>query len=280
MKKLLFLLVFFLPFLASGENFMKEGMKWDVRTNGTHQPENAGFSYTTVSIDKANDGGTELLGFYRTESGTPEPKLTGYMKTEGEKVFFRPLTADTDWYLIYDFGLNPGEGATVYEAESLIDNELRSTYIKCTEIKESEVFNNQEIMMLEEYPDESCTSHADTGIWIKGVSSVMGVLYNNRFGVDGIGRTLMKAYDGDKVIYEYDPAGAGNITDSDECRIQLEGMTVTVTASTPQDAMLYSNDGILLKKLQVSAQPSSFTLPQKGIYILRAGKQSHRLIAR
>lgn len=52
---------------------------------------------------------------YYNESNNPEPRLECYLRTEGNKVFWRsPEPEHPDWYLLYDFDLKVDDYVTLY----------------------------------------------------------------------------------------------------------------------------------------------------------------------
>ena len=77
--------------------------------------------------------------FYYEET-KPEPQLYAYIRTDGDKVYFKPANAAKDtWYLMYDFGLKVGESCEVYSAWN-IDNypNLKESHITCLDVQKDE----------------------------------------------------------------------------------------------------------------------------------------------
>lgn len=92
------------------------------------------------------------------------------------------------------------------------DSEPYKTYFKCIGIDEK--FNGDwSLLRLEEYTDDSCLNILGNGSRIIGLSSLKGILYNNRFEVDGFGSLLLEVSDNEKILYSNMLSGILEITD-------------------------------------------------------------------
>lgn len=104
-----------LPMLIFGQECFTNGTEWitKITTPGNPQTE-------LIKIEKL-DGmvtidGYDALKMYCEYESIPDSKtLLYYVRTEGDKVFFRLPDDDSGtWYLMYDFGLVAGEGCYLY----------------------------------------------------------------------------------------------------------------------------------------------------------------------
>ena len=116
----IFLLIAFtiMPMLVTAQTYFKDGTTWKTRLCGTLSAYNTVYynTYAKLNGTETVDGHQALKLFYYEET-KPEPQLYAYIRTDGDKVYFKPANAAEDtWYLMYDFGLKAGESCEVYSA--------------------------------------------------------------------------------------------------------------------------------------------------------------------
>ena len=113
MKQIFTTLCLLLPFLGFAQNYFQEGTIWKelAWSDATAEP-----TYYEITIKlEASASNPELLSLTEYYDGQFEPRFIGYIKSEGEKVFIKQNDQPTsEWYLIYDFGLQPGEGCDIF----------------------------------------------------------------------------------------------------------------------------------------------------------------------
>ena len=197
MKGILIFLTIFIPFVMNSKNYFKDGMEWRTLVWGTHEPVPT-YGMETVTLEKSADN--DMLKMYRySDNDISDRKFVAFVRTDGDKVFFKVDESDTsEWYLMYDFGLKPGEGCYIYSPRVVSENKspFVKMYLKCVNVLTDA--GGWDIMTLEEYEDDSCQEipgHNISVTWIKGLSSTRGVLWNNRFNSDGGSGLLKEVYD-------------------------------------------------------------------------------------
>lgn len=134
------------------------------------------------------------------------------------------------------------------------------------------------MMSMTVYDDESCTGYSHKGKWIKGLSSTEGVLFNNRFDLDGMGGSLLwnATHDGE-TLYANPMVKVDEITAETGLDIKKDGLTLTVFVQTPTDGAIYNQAGMILGNYQFGENPTSINLPAKGVYILKAGDKAVKI---
>ena len=264
-----------MPFVAFSENIFKEGTKWITLYWGFIDPP-AYVTHTvegTVTVD-----GAEALQIYsiRNDDESSRTQIP-LMKTEGDKVFFLDPESN-NWLLCYDFGLEVGQGCYVYSIP-IGNNSAYRSYVKCLRIYDSEEYNGLTVIEFEEFDNDECTGHSETGIWLKGIASVRGLVENNLFGTVGGVHQLVYASTTEGVIYENEEASASEISiDGPSVSVSTNGLEITVSgANLNENVSLYTVDGILIASGKPAGGTLSLTAPHKGIYIVRAGGVARKI---
>lgn len=276
----IFLLIAFtiMPMLATAQTYFKDGTTWKTRLCGTQSADNTVYNNTYAKLNGTEtvDGRQALKLFYYEET-KPEPQLYAYIRTDGDKVYFKPANAAKDtWYLMYDFGLKAGESCDVYSAWN-IDNypNLRESHITCLDVQKDENSGFDKMLVQESLEGIDCGTFA----WYKGLSSDLGLLWNNGCGVDGIGRILMEVSYNGEVIYSNNTTSVENVA-TGGLKTSVSGKNVTVTnIGKPERMELFSADGKLVKELVVERGAANIILPTNGIYILKIGGQTTKIVA-
>lgn len=276
---LLFCLVF--TFTINAQTYFTDGMRWATKYTSTSSFEHPTW-IRIVSLELANDENCFRMYEAKAENAT-ERELIGYVKTEGDKVFFKYDENDAaEWYLFYDFGLQPGEGCYVYHANTYAYSNAEpipgKTYIKCVGIEESSEFNGLPAMILEEYKDELDDTFCTHGVWIKGLSSALGVTMNTYFERDGGGSCLIHAEAADgTVIYTDGTMGVNTTTDS-SLRITVNGNTAHVAADSEISGSLYSQAGLHIGDYRFNSTPTTILISEPGVYVLKTDATTHKIL--
>ncbi|MCM1320207.1 MAG: hypothetical protein NC217_07490 [Muribaculaceae bacterium] len=267
MKGLIVLVTCMVTLVMNGQNCFTDGMKWYTESYGTHDPF-ATPQIEVVSLEKSDENDCFKM-FREYQDQVFDKQFVAYIKVDGDKVFYRLPSGDQrDWYLLYDFGLVPSQGCYVYNPlTSSADNKPRATYIKCVGFNTSD-YGDLTAMILEEYSDESCIQLLGNGIWLKGLSSLNGVLDNNYFGADGRSSKLIGIYNNDEPIYATNVSSIPEVTNSDTVNLKIDGCCLTVFTDKSVKGSIYSPSGIHIGDLVFDNQASSIQLPGSGIYIL------------
>lgn len=178
----------FIPNATAYENYIREGTTWVMQSSHDITPgDNLSDEYEYKITGTENIGGYEALKVVR---GSNE-NFVGYLRTEGDRVYFSMDGKPDSWRLAYDFGLQPGDECEIYLFG--IDNNQKHKVI-CEGIYESPDNPDLELMSmrLEHY-------EAAEGIWIKGLGSYWGL--TDWTGLVGGGETMLQAWSDDKMIY-------------------------------------------------------------------------------
>ena len=186
------------PMLAS-TTYFKPGMTWVEEAVSNVMPWDTAYE----SILSLKPGGEEgVLELYSINETDADPVLTAYVKNEGEKVYVRSAQyGDTqNWYLMYDFGLKPGESCDVFYPYWKTEDGIPWKYsVTCSAILENQSeYYGLDLMVIDEDVVENFTTK---GYWIKGIGGTKGVLENCRFGTEGGGRQLYQAIYNGETLY-------------------------------------------------------------------------------
>lgn len=278
MKKLILLTFLLAPFFMNGQCYLTDGMTWRTQLIGTDSPEGTR-STEIVSIEQnGNDG---CFNMYRSNiEYSPSPELVAVIRIDGDKVYFRPVWSEySEWYLAYDFGLKPGEGCYVYylSDKGEYSDTPRKTYVKCVSIEESSEEGGWSMMILEEYYDDSYSGFSSTGKWIKGLSAFGGILYNNRFDLDGMIAKLLEVSANGKTLYLKGQTGNAEIRDSSSLDIRVDGRYISVLTNDEVCGSLYSGAGAHIGDYRFGKTPTQIRVPDSGVYILRTGDVSRKI---
>ena len=257
-----------LPIFSFSQNYFKDGMEWQVRFSNTDVPNIT--KYETYSLDgRENVDGYEALKMYVSdEYESKSHEFVMFVRTDGDKVYFK--TPDLqEWLLMYDFGLQPGEGCYVYGAWGAMKNE--KTYVKCDAIKEDES-TGLTVMSLHGYSDETCSREYGKVSWLKGLSSESGVVYNTFFDDwDGVGYLLIEAKDNGNVVYKKVFANVSGASDL-HVSVFTDGTDIILNnVDAPCEVTLFSASGELVKKEIVGSRSVRISVPRQGAYLVKIG---------
>lgn len=267
MKRFIIFLLLYLPLALNGQNYFRDGMKWVSYAYGTHTPE-PNWSVEEVTLEKCPGKDYYIMNIYGSNPSDPKSL---YIRTDGDKVYFKyDDYISPEWYLLYDFGLRPGEGCYVYSANPscIKPNTPNCTYVKCTGISEGSGPGGWDMMLLEGYLGDTCVGIYEQGTWIKGLSSPAGVLDNLYFVMSGKVSQLTEVSDNGTVIFSNPLSGKTDITDSISPDIRILGSEVFVTTGQDIRGSVYSQSGALIGDYGFSDVPTCISLPERGIYIL------------
>lgn len=273
--KIILILCLFVSFISEAQNFFMEGMKWEMQTIGV-APE--GPIYGTETVILKNDEKTDSLCMYRYfDNDLSNISFVGYIKTEGEKVFFKlNKEMPSEWYLFYDFGLAPGEGCWIYNpvaAHSTPDP--AKTYAKCVGIEKDPIDERLDALRIKLYSNDSEIDSYDEGLWIKGIGSESGVLDNDRFNPCGGTSILSNVYDNSKLLY-HNPLAS--IKEVDHISfINIDGLNVTLNSSEKDSVAIFNISGECIGQYDISGENTTISLPQPGVYILKLRDKTYKI---
>lgn len=263
-----------LPMLIFGQECFTNGTEWitKITTPGNPQTE-------LIKIEKldgmVNIDGYDALKMYCEYESIPDSKtLLYYVRTEGDKVFFRLPDDDSGtWYLMYDFGLVAGEGCYLY-CPLYTDKENNNTplkdYVKCiswTKGETSDIY----IMDAEEYEDNTCSGLTLDGIrWFDGISSVRGISSNIGLGmISGSFPQLLEVKNGDRVFYSDNTTSISKVSNA-PLRYRVDGLNINLSETEPGDNIqVFYTNGALLGNFAAKGNSINISVPNSGMYILK-----------
>lgn len=164
----------------------------------------------------------------------------------------------------------------VYDASYLKDYpKIGKEYIKCVGIDKEA--NSGLTAMTMKVEHEQWTG--SEFVWYKGLSSELGVLYNLHIDYDGGGSRLTEVSHKGDIIFSYTPTSTTKVT-SDGINVSTNGLDITVTdINRANDIVVFSVDGKLVSKHNVKSGSTKIALPHTGVYILKVGGQTRKIVA-
>lgn len=267
-----------LSVVAFGQTCFKDGTVWKTEAFNDANPSEHLVEISKLEGTETVDG-YEALKMYTEYENRPGSKyLAYYIRTDKDKVYFMPAEYDSkDWYLMYDFGMVPGQGCYMYRP-SYGNQEPYKGYVKCVSISKNE--NSAcSVMEMEDYKDETCDEQTKgEGKWYKGISSYWGVGNNIGYGLDGIGGMLQEVRNGDEVFYLQTPSSVSQVSRS-AIEYHLDGLDLDVSNIRGGEKVgVYSVDGKLLGSFKAKGNNVSMRLPQEGLYVLTVGNLKQKVL--
>ena len=260
--------------LIFGQECFTNGTEWitKITTPGNPQTE-------LIKIEKldgmVNIDGYDALKMYCEYESIPDSKtLLYYLRTEGDKVFFRLPDDDSGtWYLMYDFGLVAGEGCYLY-CPLYTDEENNNTplkdYFKCISWTKDET-SGIYIMDAEEYEDNTCTGLIlDGPRWFDGISSTRGISSNIGLGmISGSFPQLLEVKNGERVFYSDNTTSISKVSNA-PLRYRVDGLNINLSGTEVSDKIqVYYTNGALLGNFTANGNSINISVPNSGVYVLK-----------
>lgn len=263
-----------MPMQVSAQSYFKEGTIWKSEwvsgdgklvkeTDYLKGPEMVD-GYETYKMYSYYDNKKQTTTFY------------GYVRTDADKVYFMPANTELgQWFLVYDFGLKVGEGCYVHNFEST----QYKTYIKCVGMTETPYpYSHLTSLIIEEYEDDSCEKFYNKAYWIKGVSSDWGLKQNSLLLPMGMLSDLIEVSYYGNVIYKKDYTPICNIKD-EASKITISGKVLTITnVENINKIGIYTSAGVLVGWYNVDYDNTNITLPSEGVYIVKMGDVTQKIV--
>ena len=263
-----------LPMLIFGQECFTNGTEWKMMIRSIeYQPKT---SFEISKLDgMVNINGYDAFKMYSEYENKPDSKtLLYYVRTEGDKVFFRLPDDDSGtWYLMYDFGLVTGEGCYLY-CPLYTDKENNNTplkdYFKCISWTKDET-SGIYIMDAEEYEDNTCTGLIlDGPRWFDGISSIRGISSNIGLGMRaGSFPQLIEVKNGDRVFYSDNTTSISKVSNT-PLRYRVDGLNINLSGTEVGDNIqVYYTSGALLGNFTAKGNSIDISVPNSGMYILK-----------
>ena len=260
--------------LIFGQECFTNGTEWTTKITTPGYPQK-----DLIKIEKldgmVNIDGYDALKMYCEYESIPDSKtLLYYVRTEGDKVFFRLPDDDSGtWYLMYDFGLVTGEGCYLY-CPLYTDKENNNTplkdYFKCISWTKDET-SGIYIMDAEEYEDNTCTGLIlDGPRWFDGISSIRGISSNIGLGMRaGSFPQLIEVKNGDRVFYSDNTTSISKVSNT-PLRYRVDGLNINLSGTEVGDNIqVYYTSGALLGNFTAKGNSIDISVPNSGMYILK-----------
>ncbi len=286
LKRMMIFAFMLTPVVAFSQNCFVDGTEWKVEGCGTESPYP---NYWHCNIKQVFDAESGFSAFIVEDVEEGSIQHGVYVKTEGDQVFFKK-TLSSEWLLMYDFSLSPGDVVTVYQPDYADSEGLpRPAYLKCTGVSESEEYEGLIAMELEEYSDDSYEANLDaeperfklgSGTWLKGVGSTQGVLWNAGFGMCGWGSRLMDVLFNGEILYSFYLSDVSCVRNDTNIQVSTNGLNLIVT--TPD-----RNATVTVHSISGATIASSITGGRKeipvsypGIYLVNVNGQTQKVAVR
>lgn len=160
--------------------------------------------------EKGFKEGRECLKIFTKSDMYGEEHLRGYVATEGQKVYLMTKYDETQWYLIYDFGLQPGESTEIVGTMRLWDPnpEILKYTVTCQSIEKLKGSDlnimNVTIKQSDDETDPNTESYEMEDVWIQGIAGGDPFLNDRLFWLGG-GEALIQFKSPEKILYESKP---------------------------------------------------------------------------
>lgn len=253
------------------QNYFNAGMTWLGEAGDTSGPEFTLDVQTVWLEDSPNDNNHEFVMMEKLSECIGLHYEVTRIYTNGDKVFFKENKTTEEWTVLYDFDLAVGAGTYVgiIPYPWTDDSKAMITYVKCVDRYRSLEYSNIEVMVMEEYEDENCSTYYGKGLWMVGIGCSRGVLNNSFFEADGAYGRLIKAYNADTVYFNAETVNSINSSISEQI-IKVEGNQV-VFSGIPADSNIdvFALDGKRVKSICSNLENLSIQIDSPGIYYLR-----------
>lgn len=288
MRKLLLISALLISISAYAQNYFREGLRRVVVTLPMSLDGSAPKETTTIETLENTTiiDGYEASEYWTECQETGFRNMWGYIRTDGDKVYYKVPEQSEEWYLVYDFSLQENEGCHIYDmglVPFLSTNSHANflMYVKCIESHKN---GDNEIMVVTAYNDmlqtEPTTTYY-TGDWIRGIGYAGSLVCNANYSKEGISfGTLMEASYKGKVIYKAPEAAVSVNEDiAPEVRATSGGIQITGLAGGER-IQIYAFDSSAVKTVTSSAPEMNLSMPHPGMYIATVGGKSHKIVIR
>lgn len=194
-----------MPLVTKGEeykNFFTKGTVWNMTFIYPAPPftEHEGRYFFDGDTVIASQKGLKL---YKENLTTNARSLQTVLRADGDKVFFVPQPGSDEWTLMYDFSLETGKSIEVTPALRWGTSQPsgKPTLIQCQSEGFAEYYEPDfPTLNLMDYNPEDPEGDYRPGVWIKGIGSEGGPMWNAHFRSLGNWEILEKVVSNGQVI--------------------------------------------------------------------------------
>lgn len=253
--RLLLIIMALLPLVVSAENYFRNGMQWEYELQADG-PAEYPVSHTIYSLvgDTVVDGYASTGMYVEEIEYAVPPKFLAFIRTEGDKVFFKYDYPEEEWALLYDFGMKPGDETNVDCISSTPGTYRKhfSDWVACWNVVESNDYPGVEsFVMANKYSTED--DDYTQGEWLDGIGSTFLLTYGAGFGLSGGGSKLVRAsMDGETVC--------------ESRKAKLESVKIDC-----DETAVLSLDGRVIYRGVRKSDSLAGMVCESGIYIIKTG---------
>lgn len=171
--------------LVGARNYFKPGMVWEMKAQVCGGEGDVYYWNCHVGPDTVLFGQRcnllEESDYYDSEYVNDCKSV--YVRAEGDVVYVLPDSTVNEWFVLYDFGLQPGESCQVYNFKAVLD-QPQTLYVKCVKIIRTRALDGWPVMYVEEYADAGCTELLNPvqDVWYDGLGSPVNPFFNSGRG--------------------------------------------------------------------------------------------------
>lgn len=288
MRKIFLIILGIYCHLLWGQQYFQQGTVWKTLWTDSSTGSFTGSvtSYYLEGTEIIDD--VEAIGLYMVDSDAVNPlqipQKIALIREENGKVYFYNIHHPSGgWYILYDFTLEVGQYAEIYDIPYGYSNHLPvKAKVKCIEKEKLEGYENLECMTVF---DVSCPyeelEQRYKNKWIVGISSLKGLTSNIWFNMLGGGCSLQEVTYKGEILYSNNKSGIKRIEENNFHYIQ-EGDNIVIKGALPNSTIqLFSLNGTIVKSFEVNSDGISIIseLPI-GIYLLRHNNSIIKLLKR
>lgn len=263
-----------------GQNIFTDGTVWNVKrayAGGVPEEKTTqDIEYRLSKIESETETGVFNLNQDQTIDGE-ESVVVCRIKEDDNRVYFQQDFSD-EWKMLYDFNLELDGKTCVYMPTFDIWTSVEGrecVYVKCVGDGIIETIGREwPILYIDEYSDPDYKRFMGSGIWIKGIGSINGLIENCRFNyIMGMGSVLAEVICNEEVVYRY-PYTLANIDaiSIKEVSISCNGRTISISGGSKNAEMsVFNIDGSKVAQAKSSEEGCFISVDGPGVYIVKAG---------
>jgi hypothetical protein len=193
------------------------GMVWETTLFTTSDPpHDIHLKYYIDGETVVNDRQVQQLWRQDTDDPESAPQLATVIYQEEGRVWFHAKRNSDLWQLLYDFNLSEGEmvevGTVPYDYGISDNPQIFNRQLKCLK-RETDDDGLVYLTMQELHEGDESENIAEDelNVWIKGIGSTSGVLWNYGNSLDGVRSRLNAATLGSVTLYPAGPSGVERV---------------------------------------------------------------------